>query len=336
MSSLDALPRLPLVNAPTPLQPAVRLSTVLGTEIWFKRDDLTGVGLGGNKVRALEYLIADALRDGCDSLVTGAGPQSNWAMLAAVTARRHGLAPHLVYYGTPVEPLGNHALAELAGADIRFTGSTERTSVDAGIEALTRDLRARGKRPYALPRGGATPLGSVGYLRASSELADQLYENGLKPESVWLATGSCGTQAGLVAGARLWDASYRVTGVSVSRPVTECVARVTELAHEAGRLVGLTGTGADDVAVLDGLVGSGYGRASTAGAEAARLVARTEGVFLDPVFGAKAMAVLVDRVRAGRQRGPVVFLVSGGAPTLFASPGTPLAPTPSHSAERQP
>ncbi|WKE69191.1 1-aminocyclopropane-1-carboxylate deaminase/D-cysteine desulfhydrase [Streptomyces sp. WP-1] len=336
MSPLDALPRLPLVNAPTPLQPAARLSAVLGTEVWFKRDDLTGVGLGGNKVRALEYLIADALRDGCDSLVTGAGPQSNWATLAAVTASRHGLEPHLVYYGPPVAPVGNHALAELVGADIRFTGSTERTSVDAGIETLTRDLRARGRRPYALPRGGATPLGSIGYLRASGELADQFDEAGLKPESVWLATGSCGTQAGLVAGARMWGTSYRVTGVSVSRPVTECAARVTELADQAGRLAGLTDTGADDVEILDGLAGSGYGRPSAAGTEAARLVARTEGVFLDPVFGAKAMAVLVDRARAGRQRGPVVFLVSGGAPTLFGSPGTSLPPTPSDSPERRP
>jgi D-cysteine desulfhydrase len=127
-----------------------------------------------------------------------------------------------------------------------------------------------------------------------------------------------------------------VTGVSVSRPVTECAARVTELADQAGRLAGLTDTGADDVEILDGLAGSGYGRPSAAGTEAARLVARTEGVFLDPVFGAKAMAVLVDRARAGRQRGPVVFLVSGGAPTLFGSPGTPLPPTPSDSPERRP
>ncbi|MEU6259182.1 pyridoxal-phosphate dependent enzyme [Streptomyces sp. NPDC047043] len=336
MSPFDAPPRLRLVNAPTPLQPAVGLSEALGTEVWFKRDDLTGIGLGGNKVRALEYLIADALRHGCDSLVTGAGPQSNWAMLAAVTARQHGLEPHLVYYGASAEPVGNHALAELVGADIRFTGSTERTSVDAGIEALTRELRSRGRRPYALPRGGATPLGSIGYLRASGELADQFDETGLKPESVWLATGSCGTQAGLVAGARLWGASYRVTGVSVSRPVTECAARVTELAHEAGRLVGVAGTGADDIEILDGLTGSGYGRPSATGGEAARLVARTEGVFLDPVFGAKAMAVLVERARAGRQRGPVVFLVSGGAPTLFGPPQTPLPSSAPDSPERRP
>ena len=315
MDRLMSLPRVPLALAPTPLVPAARLSAELGVEVWFKRDDLTGQGLGGNKVRGLEYLLGDALAQGCDALVTGAGPQSNWAMLAALTARQCGLAPYLVFYGGPIAATGNLLLSELSGADIRFTGELDRASVDSAIDKLGASLTAAGHRPCVVPRGGATPLGSAGYVRAGLELADQLTAAGLTPSQLWLATGSCGTQGGLVAAARWLQASYDVVGVSVSRPVAECVDRVTTLANGVSDLLGLPH--ADRVTVLDGYLGPGYGVASPAGDAAAQLVARTEGVFLDPVFGAKAMAALVDAARSGRVVGPVVFLVSGGAPTLF-------------------
>ena len=317
MSGLLALPRVALATAPTPLQPAPRLSEALGTEIWLKRDDLTGLGLGGNKVRALEMLLGDALARGCDCLVTGAGTQSNWAMLAALAARRVGLDAHLVYYGPARPAAGNHALAELAGAQVLFTGDPDRASVDAAIETTAAKLRAAGRTPCVLPRGGATGLGSVGYVRASLELAQQLLAEGLAPTRLWLATGSCGTQAGLVAGARWLRLPYVVAGVSVSRPVPQCRARVRDLAAAAADLLGTPRPEEGDVLVEDGL-GPGYGVRSPDGDAAAALVARTEGVFLDPVFGAKAMAALVT---AAPLPGPVVFLVSGGAPTLFSVPG---------------
>jgi D-cysteine desulfhydrase len=319
MRQLPSLPRVSLVAAPTPFQPAPRLSAEIGVDVWFKRDDLTGFGLGGNKVRGLEYLLADALARGCDCLVTGAGPQSNWAMLAALAARRCGLAPYLVFYGAPTPPTGNLLLSEVFGANVRFTGELERSSVDAAIAKLAAELSAAGRRPYLVPRGGATPLGALGYVRASAELADQLTVDGLAPSQLWLATGSCGTQAGLVAGSRWLHSPYAVTGVSVSRPVDECATRITSLARDASSLLGFP---QDDnpVTVLGGYLGPGYGEASREGNAAAQLVARTEGVFLDPVFGAKAMAALVDAARAGTVDGPVVFLVSGGAPTLFAGP----------------
>lgn len=316
MEQLVSLPRVQLVVAPTPLVPAPRLSAALGVEVWFKRDDLTGQGLGGNKVRGLEYLLGDALAHGCDSLVTGAGPQSNWAMLAALAARRCGLTPYLVFYGSPVAVTGNLLLSRLSGADVRYTGELDRGSVDSAIEKLGASLSAGGHRPYVVPRGGATPLGAAGYVRASLELAGQLMAEGLTPSQLWLATGSCGTQAGLVAGSRWLRSSYDVVGVSVSRPVSECVQRVTSLANGASDLLGLPY--AEGATVLGGYLGPGYGLASPEGDAAARLVARTEGVLLDPVFGAKAMAALVEAARAGRVHGPIVFLVSGGAPTLFA------------------
>ncbi len=170
-----------------------------------------------------------------------------------------------------------------------------------------------------MPRGGATPLGALGYVQASLELGTQLAALDEPPAGLWLATGSCGTQAGLVAGAALTAAPYQVVGVTVSRPVAEAAGRVRELAAGAAALAGI-GAGLPGPDVRGGWIGPGYGVPSTAGQAAARLVAATEGVFLDPVFGAKAMAALIAGCRAGQVHGPQVFLVSGGAPTLFAGP----------------
>jgi D-cysteine desulfhydrase len=316
MSGLADRPRVRLATTPTPLHPAPGLSAELGTEVWFKRDDLTGFGLGGNKVRILEYLLGDATARACDCLVTGAGPQSNWAMLAALAARTRGLDTHLVFYGERVAAAGNMALAELAGAEITFTGDEDRASVDAGIAEVAGELRRAGRRPYVLPRGGAIAEGSLGYARACLELAEQLRSAGLRPRALWLATGSCGTQAGLLAGAGWLGLSVEVVGVTVSRPVDECLCRVGAIAGEVAALLG-AGGGPPAPRVLGGFAGPGYGQRSTDGEAAAGLVARREGVFLDPVFGAKAMAALL----ATAPEGPVIFLVSGGAPTLFTARG---------------
>lgn len=321
MTGLLSLPRVGLATTPTPLQAAPRLSAAVGVEIWLKRDDLTGVGLGGNKVRALEFLLGDALAQGCDCLVTGAGQQSNWAMLAALAGRRVGLDPFLVFYGDAGPAVGNRMLAELAGAEVDFTGDPDRTSVDGAIDATADRLRSAGRRPYVLPRGGATALGAVGYARASLELGEQLLRADVVPSQLWLATGSCATQAGMVAGAGWLGLAYDVIGVSVSRPADECVRRVHELADGAADLIGAPRPDPARVCVLGGHVGPGYGLRSTAGDAAAGLVARTEAVFLDPVFAAKAMAALVDAEHVdGPLDGPVLFLVSGGAPTLFTVP----------------
>jgi D-cysteine desulfhydrase len=317
--SLASFPRVPLILGPTPLHPAPRLSAELGVPVLLKRDDLAGVGLGGNKLRGLEYLLADLRERGCDSLVTGAGPQSNWTMLAALSCLRYRIEPHVVCYGERAEPEGNMRLLRWLGVDIRFTGDKDRSSVDTGIEATAAELRADGRRPYPIPRGGATPLGALGYVRASNELAAQLDALDERPAALWLATGSCGTQAGLLAGAALTAAPYEVVGVTVSRPVAEAQGRVRELAAAAAAMAGIDAV-LGTPTVLDGWIGPGYGIPSEEGRAAARLLAETEGVFLDPVFGAKAMAALIVECRAGRARGTQVFLVSGGAPTLFAGP----------------
>jgi D-cysteine desulfhydrase len=321
--------RVSLVLEPTPLHPAPRLSRELGVPILLKRDDLTGLGLGGNKLRGLEYILADLREQGCDCLVTGAGPQSNWTLLAALACLRCQVEPHVVCYGEGAPGEGNMRLHRWLGTDLRFTGDPDRASVDAAMGAVVAELHAQGKHPYLVPRGGATPLGALGYLRASVELAAQLATLGERPAGLWLASGSGGTQAGLVAGAALAGASYRVRGVAVSRPADETRNRVRSLAAGAAALAGgdraRVRIAAPDV--LDGWIGPGYGVPSPEGQQAARLVAMTEGVFLDDTFGAKAMAALIAECRAGRVRGTQVFLVGGGAPTLFTSSATP-PPTP--------
>ncbi len=330
LAALDRIPRVPLVLGPTPLHPAPRLSAELGVPILFKRDDLTGAGLGGNKLRGLEYILADVRAHGCDALVTGAGPQSNWTVLAALACLRHQVTPYVISYGPAIAATGNLVLHQRLGTDVRFTGDPEKTSVDVAIETVTQELRVSGHRPYPVPRGGATPLSALGYVRASAELAAQLAgpdtQPGASPAALWLATGSCGTQAGLVAGAAMIAAAagtcWKVTGVTVSRPAEEAADRVRALAAAAAALADL------DVPIAEpdvrgGWIGPGYGVPSAAGEAAARLVAVTEGVFLDPVFGAKAMAALIAACRGGQARGVQVFLVSGGAPALFAGLDAP-------------
>jgi D-cysteine desulfhydrase len=321
MADLASVPRERLALLPTPLHAAPRLSDALGIEVWFKRDDLTGLGLGGNKVRPLEFLLGDALARRCDVLVTGSGAQSNWSMLAALAARRCGLDAIVCFYGDPPpEARGNLLLQRLAGADLRWTGDPSRASVDAMIEHVADSLRAEGRTPLVVPRGGATARGSLGYLLGAAEITDQARGAGLVEPLLWLGTGSCGTQGGLVAGVA---AGYlpRVVGVTVSRPAEECRERVLTLAAGAAELAGTPSPTSALVEIVDGFIGPGYGYASPEGSDAAALVARTEGLFLDPPFCAKAMAALIAAARAGEVNGPVIFLVSGGAPTLFVQDG---------------
>jgi D-cysteine desulfhydrase len=303
------------------LHPAPQLSEEVGLEIWFKRDDLTGLGLGGNKVRTLEYVLGAATAAGADCLITGGGPSSNWAMLAALAARTRGMDTVLVYYGDPVPFTGNLTLAALVGAQIQFTGDADRASVEDVVEVVANRMRGAGRKPYTLGRGGAGPVGALGYLTATGELAAQAQDANLRPRQVWLATGSCGTHAGLVAGAAVHDVGWEVHGVTVSRPVAECVQRVAAIAAGACALIGEPAPADPPIVHPEAMLAGAYGEASAESTAAAELVARAEGVFLDPVFAAKAMAGLLAAARAGTASGPVVFLVSGGAPTLFGIAG---------------
>jgi D-cysteine desulfhydrase len=310
-------PRVELAALPTPLRPLPRLSEALGVELWVKRDDLTGLGLGGNKARKLEFLAGAALAERADVLVTGGGPGSNHAQMTAAAAARLRLRCDIVLYGSPLvrEP-ANLRLSRLLGAEVHFTGDPDRGSVDAEIPRRCRLWEQDGHVPYAIPRGGASPVGCSGYVEAAFELDEQLRTAGVAPTRLYLATGSCGTQAGLALGALLCGASYRVVGVTVSRDRDECVDRIRALIGEAAALLGVDPP-ESPVDVVDGYIGPGYGKPSLEGQEASRLAAGTEGLLLDHTFTAKAMAALVADARSGRLDGPVVFLHTGGTGGLL-------------------
>ncbi|HYT40367.1 MAG TPA: pyridoxal-phosphate dependent enzyme [Acidimicrobiia bacterium] len=333
----EGLPRCRLATLPTPLLAAPALSEALGVEVWVKRDDMTGLALGGNKARKLEFLGGEAVARGADTLVTGGGSGSNHVQLTAAAAARLGLGCVVVCYGsapTAGEPLGLR-LTRRFGAEVLFTGSPDRASVDIRLDEVAAKLTAEGRRPYVIPRGGASAVGAVGYALAAVELADQLAAAGLPAATLLLATGSCGTQAGLVAGAALGEpaastttpatpaastARLEVVGVPVSRPPEECVERIVRLATGCAERLGSDRVfTAGDVHLLGGYLGPGYGKASPEGEEAAVLAARTESLVLDPVFTAKAMAALVAEGRRGALAGPVVFLHTGGTPSALAA-----------------
>jgi len=326
VSLFPALPRVALATLPTPLLAAPRLSEAVGVEVWIKRDDLTGLLLGGNKARKLEFLCGEALAQAADTLVTGGGAGSNHVQLTAAATARLGLGCVVVCYGEPPtsEPLGLRLTRRL-GAEVVFTGSAERASVDVRLDEVAAKLTADGRHPYVIPRGGASATGAVGYAVAAVELAEQLEANGFGSATVLLSTGSCGTQAGLVAGASISEeppVRLAVVGVPVSRPPEECVERIARLATGCAERVGSDRVfTADDVELLGGYLGPGYGQASPEGDEAAGLALRTEGLVLDPVFTAKAMAALLAEGRAGRlgHNGPVVFLHTGGTPAALAA-----------------
>jgi D-cysteine desulfhydrase family pyridoxal phosphate-dependent enzyme len=332
MMSLDELglqniPRVPLAFLPTPITEAPRLAAAIGgPRLWIKRDDLTGFGFGGNKIRGLEFLLADALAQGADTLITGAAPQSNSVRATAAVAAYGGLHMVAVYSGTPPPDVhGNYRLTRLLGAEIRFTGDPDRASVDGAIEEIAIELRSAGQRPYTIPRGGASVLGTLGYVQAAYELAKQCDAKSITPDAIVLATGACGTQAGLLAGVHLLRLPWRVEGFTVSRPVDEVQSRVLTLAQGAIERLGFAKTIAPhDVIVHGGFIGPGYGVSTSEGAEAIRLAARCEGIFLDPTYTGKAMAGFLAYCREGHftRKETVLFLHTGGEPALFVGEGS--------------
>lgn len=321
---LDAVPRYPLLGAPTPLQALSRLSAKLaGPAIWCKRDDLIGFGLGGNKIRGLEFLAADALARRAEVLVTGAGPQSNHVRATASLAAHLGLRCRAVFWGeAPRHVDGNLRLTEMLGAEPVFTGDTERSSVDSGIAAQCKSLSEQGLHAYAIPRGGACALGALGHALAARELYRQCAGLRLRPKTVFMASGSGGTHAGWLLGSRLLGRPWQIQSVTVSRPAADVRLEIARLANAAAELTRESSHFTlEDVLVHDGFIGAGYGIPSPAAAEAIRAVGRCEGILLDPTYTGKAMAALSALIAAGKLEGPLVFIHTGGEPAFFAGDG---------------
>jgi len=304
--------RVRLAALPTPLTSAPRLASAVGAgALYVKRDDLTGFAFAGNKARPLEFLLAAALAADADTLVTGGAAGSNFCAATAAAARRAGLGCELVIAGSPGLPGAEGpalALAQSWGVEVRWTGVPERDSVDAGLPTAAAELTAAGRRPYLIPRGGATGLGAVGYALALGELREQLAACDVEAAQVVVAAGSGGTLAGLVAGNVLAGRPLRLAGASVSRPPEQTAARVLGLARECVALLSPgTDVGPQDVTVADAR-GPGHGLASAEGTAAAEQAMRTEGLMADPVYTAKALALL-SRYADG---GTIIFWHTGG------------------------
>lgn len=313
-------PRVGLGFWPTPIEKLERLSAHLGgPAIYVKRDDQSGLATGGNKTRKLEFLMADALAQGCDHVITLGGPQSNHVRQTAAAAAKLGLKCSLVLRGAaPPARLGNLLLDELLGADVQWSGTRTREAVAA--ELMTA-LQAQGARPYLIPVGGSNALGSLGYAVAMEEAIGQLAALGIACDAMVFASSSGGTHAGLVVGAAAAGFRGRVLGMAIDAPVVEVQAHVGALAREAARRVGLqVPTDALRVDANADYLGGGYAVVGELERDAIRTVARLEGLLLDPVYTGRAMGGLMDLIRRGEfRRGQnVLFWHTGGAAALSA------------------
>ena len=321
--ALATMPRVSLCALPTPLQRVRNFEQALGSDsprIYVKRDDLTGLAMGGNKARKLEYLVADAVVAGATVLITEGAVQSNHARMTAAAAAAAGMKSALVLDTRNGDAVaGNLLLDHLFGAEVHLVADPSERAEK--MLAVAKALSDRGETPYLVPTGGSVPIGATGYVRASLELADQLVEAGEAPVRLYAASGSLGTQAGLIVGAAMVSATYEVHGVAVSHASSPMEERCAALCDETAALLGLRQPfSAKDVILHPQFVGEAYGIRTKGWLEAIRLLAQTEGILLDPVYSAKAMSGLIAHVRDHTIRADdaVVFLHTGGSPALFA------------------
>ena len=322
---LARFPRLGLAQLPTPLEPLKRLTAHLGgPRLWVKREDCTGVGFGGNKLRKLDYVLREAVDAGADTLVSGGVVQSNSQRQVAAAAAKLGLDCHLAVYHGRLEPptadyeaSGNMLLNRLFGAvlhDVPWTGDR-----NAAIRDLADRLRSAGRRPFVVPYGVSDALGAVAYASTAAELARQSAAEAFRPTAIVHCSGSAGTQAGLVVGASLCLPETRVVGIDIDAEPERVRADVVRYARAAAEMLGLR---LDEtlVEVVAGHAGPAYGVPHAATIEAIKLAGRLEALTLDPVYSGKGLAGLIALIREGRwaANDDVIFVHTGGAPALFA------------------
>ena len=316
----EGMPRVSLALLPTPLEPMSRLTAHLGgPDLWIKRDDQTGLATGGNKTRKLEFLVAEALSQRADTLITAGAAQSNHARQTAAAAARFGLSCTLVLRGVaPINAQGNLLLDRLLGADVVWSG--DRPVPDCMNETAT-DVRAAGGCPYVIPYGGSNPVGASGYVAAMGELLGQCAAQGVSFDTIVTASSSGGTQAGLVVGARALGYAGCILGVSVGPPAQALREAVASLASAtAERLDQPFAFSPDDIEVDDSYCAPGYGVVGDLERDAIRTLARHEGLLLDPVYTGRAFGGLLALIQrsAFRANERVLFWHTGGIPALFA------------------
>ncbi|MCI0521864.1 MAG: D-cysteine desulfhydrase family protein [Chloroflexi bacterium] len=320
---MNQVPRVKIAQLPTPLQALPRLSVELGgPSLWVKRDDQTGLALGGNKTRKLELLVAEAQANGARTLITAGAVQSNHCRQTAAAAARYGFDCILVLTGErPRRASGNLLLDQLLGAEIVWGAREERETL---LEKTFQEAWNAGRRPYLVPYGGSSPVGAAAYALAFMELVEQCREApfyGKLPEAIVFASSSGGTHAGLALGARLAGYSGSVLGISIDEEERVLQDRVARLAEQAGEYLGeMQRFSAEDIHVNAGYLGGGYGVLGDVEREAVRLFASREGLLLDPVYTGRAGGGLVDLIRKRyfHKEQTVLFWHTGGQPALFA------------------
>lgn len=321
LQNLTRFPRLELIGAPTPLEYLPRLSDHLGREIFIKRDDVTPLAMGGNKLRKLEFLAADALREGADTLITAGAIQSNHVRQTAAVAAKLGL--HCVALlenpiGTRAENYltnGNRLLLDLFNTQVEMCDALTQPNVQ--LEELATRIEAQGYRPYVIPVGGSNALGALGYVESALEIAQQC-EGAVELSSIVVASGSAGTHAGLAVGLEQLMPGAELIGVTVSRKAADQLPKVVALQQAVANSLELQATAG--IQLWDDYFVPGYGTPNDEGMEAVKLLAQLEGILLDPVYTGKAMAGLIDGINQKRfkDEGPILFIHTGGAPALFA------------------
>lgn len=322
---LSRFPRLHFAHLATPLEPMTRLSELLGgPKLWIKRDDCTGLAGGGNKTRKLEFLMGDAIEKGADTIITQGATQSNHARQTAAIATKMGMDCHILLEDrtgskdVDYNYNGNVLMDQLFGAELsKYPGGTD---MNAAMEDVADKLRAVGKKPYIIPGGGSNPIGALGYVNAAIELLTQANDMGLKIDHVVHATGSAGTQAGLVTGLVATNSQIPVLGIGVRVPRDTQEGNVFRLAEKTAEHLNIPGVvKREDVVANCDYVGEGYGIPTESGIEAIKLFAQYESILLDPVYSAKGAAGLIDLIRKGHfsKDDNIVFLHTGGSQALY-------------------
>lgn len=321
LQNLTRFPRLEFIGAPTPLEYLPRFSDYLGRDIFIKRDDVTPMAMGGNKLRKLEFLAADALREGADTLITAGAIQSNHVRQTAAVAAKLGLNCVALLenpIGTRAENYltnGNRLLLDLFNVQIEMCDAL--TDPAAQLEELATRVEAQGFRPYVIPVGGSNALGALGYVESALEIAQQC-EGAVSLSSVVVASGSAGTHAGLAVGLEQLMPDVELIGVTVSRSIADQKPKVVTLQQAVAQQLDVQAKA--DILLWDDYFAPGYGTPNEEGLKAIKLLARLEGILLDPVYTGKAMAGLIDGITQKRfkDEGPILFVHTGGAPALFA------------------
>lgn len=311
-----------LAQLPTPIEKLARLSKIFeGPQLYIKRDDLTGIGLSGNKVRKLEFLMAEALEQQCDVLITCGGQQSNHARTTAVVAAKMNLKSHLVLRNSIGGALdGNLFLSKLVGAEVQYIAKEEYEWVDAIMAGIAADYKSKGHTPYIIPEGGSNELGVLGYLKAAKELANQLRGMNLKIDHIIIAVGSGGTYAGLLLGKFIYDIQAEIYGINVCDDEDYFVNKIFGILKKAQKRFNLNlNINKSDIKIIDGYVGKGYGLSSQEEIDIIKRVASAEGIILDPVYTGKAILGLADQIRQGKFKPEenILFIHTGGIFGLF-------------------